>query len=62
MIDWGKVLTSKTVWLGVLMILAACVEFYAGLPPGATWTQVVSGVLTIIIRFLTKDSLINGGK
>ncbi len=57
-ISWGKVLTSKTVWLGVLMIAAGVVEFIAGLPPGATWTQIVSGILAIIIRFLTKDSLL----
>ncbi len=57
-IDWAKVLTSKTVWLGVLMILAAIIEFISGLPAGATWAQITSGILTILVRFLTNDSLL----
>jgi len=56
-IEWGKVLTSKTVWLGVLMILAAVIEYIAGLPAGTTVVQGISGVLAIIVRFLTKDAL-----
>ncbi len=58
MIDWGKVISSKTVWLGVLMILAAVIEFIVGLPAGTSWVQVLSGILTILIRFLTNDSLL----
>ncbi len=58
MIDWGKFLTSKTIWLGVLMILAAIVEYIAGLPSGTSILQAISGCLTIVIRFLTNDSLI----
>ena len=57
MIDWKKVITSKTIWLGVLMIVAALFEYAAGLPPGTTWVQGISGALTIVVRFLTNDSL-----
>lgn len=57
MIDWKKVLTSKTIWLGVLMCVAAIIEYAAGLPAGTSLLQAVSGILTVIIRFLTKDSL-----
>ncbi len=56
-IDWGKVLTSRTVYLGVLMILAAIAEYIAGLPAGTSWAQGISGGLTIIVRFLTRDAL-----
>ncbi len=56
-IEWGKVLTSKTVWLGILMIVAALLEYYNGLPAGTSWGQGIFGALTIVIRFLTKDSL-----
>lgn len=57
-IDWGKVLTSKTIWVGVLMVLAAIVEYIAGLPAGTSIIQAISGCLTIIVRFLTKDAVI----
>ena len=56
-IDWGKTLTSKTIWLGVLMLTAAIVEYYAGLPQGATLIQGISGALTILVRFLTTDAI-----
>ena len=55
---WGKVFTSKTFWLGVLMILAAIVEYVFGLPAGTSWVQALSGILAIIIRFLTNDALV----
>jgi hypothetical protein len=58
MIDWKKVLTSKTVWLGVFMILAAIAEYLAGIPAGTTFIQGLSGVLAIVVRFLTNDSLV----
>ena len=59
MIDWGKVITSKTVWLGVLMVLGAIAEYLAGLPAGTSVAQAISGIFTIIIRFVTSDSLLN---
>ncbi len=61
-IDWGKVLTSKTIWLGVLMGLAAIMEYIAGLPAGTSIAQAIFGGLTIVIRFLTNDALINEEK
>ena len=55
--DWWK---SKTIWLGILMIVAAILEYIGGLPAGTTAIQAVSGVLTIIVRFLT-NTAVNGG-
>ncbi len=57
MIDWSKVITSKTVWLGILMMGAAIAEYIAGLPAGTSVAQGISGILAILVRFLTKDSL-----
>lgn len=57
-IEWGKVLTSKTVWLGVLMVAAAILEYLNGLPVGTSGSQAIFGCLTILIRFLTNDSLL----
>ncbi len=57
MIDWAKVVTSKTVWLGVLMMIAAILEYLAGLPANTSAIQAISGILTILVRFLTNDSL-----
>ena len=59
---WSKILTSKTVWLGVLMCAAAIVEYIIGLPPGTSIAQGIFGALTIIIRFLTNDALIEKGR
>ncbi len=50
-IDWAKVVTSKTIWIGVLMILASLAEYAAGLPAGTSVIQAISGGLTIIVRF-----------
>ena len=52
--------TSKAVWLGILMVLAAILEYAGGLPAGTSVVQAISGVLTIIIRFLT-NTAISGG-
>ncbi len=57
-IDWGKTLTSKTVLLGTLMIAAGIAEYIAGLPPAAPLAQIVSGVLAVVVRFVTNDSLL----
>uniref|UniRef100_A0A6M3JH91 Uncharacterized protein n=1 Tax=viral metagenome TaxID=1070528 RepID=A0A6M3JH91_9ZZZZ len=50
---------SKTNWLGLLMIAAAILEYYIGLPVGTTIAQFAFGVLTIIIRAFT-NTAING--
>ena len=50
-------LKSKTNWLGILMILAAVLEYYNGLPVGTTVAQAAFGVLTIIIRAFTNTSI-----
>lgn len=57
-IFWGKILTSKTIWIGVLMVVAAIVEFIANAPVTMSTVQLISGILAIVIRFLTNDSLI----
>lgn len=49
--------TSKAVWLGVIMCSAAIGEFLAGLPPTAAITQIVSGILTIVARFVTSEPI-----
>ena len=49
--------TSKTIWLGALMILAAIMEYIAGLPAGTSIVQAISGALTIIVRLLTSQSI-----
>lgn len=56
-IDWGKTLTSKTVWLGTLTILIGVIEYLNGVPVGASTGTVLIGIIGIIIRFLTKDSI-----
>ncbi len=57
-IDWGKVLTSKTIWLGMIMLAGAVAEYLSGLPANATVAQAISGILTILVRFMTSDSLV----
>tara|TARA_Y100000310_G_scaffold220623_1_gene222171 strand:- start:2127 stop:2306 length:180 start_codon:yes stop_codon:yes gene_type:complete len=49
--------TSKAVLLGILMILAAVMEYVAGLPVGTTVVQAVSGVLMIVLRIVTKTGV-----
>ncbi len=44
---------SKTLWLGVIMCLGAIAEYIIGLPVGVSITQMISGILTIIARFIT---------
>ena len=60
-IDWGKVFTSKTILIGILMIVAAIVEFIANAPVTMSTIQLVSGIFAIIIRFVTNDSLVIKG-
>lgn len=49
---------SKTLWLGVLVILGGIAEYIAGLPAGVAIPTVIAGVLGVVIRFLTKEGLI----
>jgi hypothetical protein len=57
-IDWGKVISSKTMWLGVLIIAGGIAEYLGNIPAGASIGTIVAGCITIIIRFLTTDSVI----
>ena len=62
-IDWGKVLTSKTLWLNVVAIIIFIVQFAYGeawIPE--TYQALALGVLNMIVRFLTNDALIGNGK
>jgi hypothetical protein len=56
-LDWGKILTSKTIWLGAIMIVAGISEYIASLPAGTSIAQIVFGMSTIIVRLLTKDAV-----
>lgn len=56
-IDWGKTLTSKTIWLGVMVILTGIIEYLNSVPVGASTGTLLIGILGILIRFLTKDSI-----
>ncbi len=58
MIDWGKVLTSKTLWLNVLAIALFIVQFAGGhawIPAEAQ--ALILGVLNMVVRFMTTDAL-----
>ncbi len=48
---------SRTVWLGILMVLCSVAEYILGLPVGTSVTQAISGVLTIIIRTITNQPI-----
>ncbi len=48
---------SKTIWLGILMVVAAVAEYIAGLPSEASITQAISGILAIILRVVTSQSI-----
>ena len=56
-IDWGKVITSKTVWLGIITCLISVLEFIQQNPPNTSVITLIIGILIIILRFLSKDSL-----
>jgi hypothetical protein len=55
-INWGKVFTSKTIWISVFTVIAGIVEYIAT-NSGLSWGMMIVGCLGIIIRFLTSDSL-----
>ncbi len=55
---WGKVLTSKTLWLNIILIILFIVQSAQGqawIP--AQYQFLITGVLTMVVRFLTNDSL-----
>ncbi len=57
-IDWGKVVTSKTLWLNIVAIAIFVVESAQGqvwIPIG--YQALILGVFNMIVRFLTNDSL-----
>ena len=52
-----KWFTSKTLWLGILIVAGGIAEYIAGLPPEASIPTIVAGALSIVIRFLTSQPL-----
>ncbi len=48
---------SKTFWLGILIILGGVIEFLNGLPAGASVGTIISGIITIVIRFYTNTAV-----
>ncbi len=57
-IDWGKVLTSKTLWLNVIGCAIAIIQVLSGEAWFDPKLQVlILGVLNAFVRFLTNDSL-----
>jgi len=55
--NWGKFLTSKTVWVSVLTVIGGVIEFLAGLPVAASGATVALGVLNVVIRYFTTDAI-----
>mgnify|MGYP001613372786 CR=1 FL=1 len=47
--------TSKTLWLGMLIIAGGIAEYISGLPAGVSISTIVAGALSIVIRFLTNQ-------
>ena len=52
-----KWLKSKTLYLGLVAIAGGIVEFVFGLPPGASVSTIVGGILVIIFRFYTNTAI-----
>ena len=50
--SWYK---SKSIILGVLIVIGGIAEYIAGLPVGVSVSTIIAGVSGIIIRFLTKQ-------
>ncbi len=64
MIDWGKVLTSKTLWTNVVMLLIGVVDYIVANNTGFPFIPwqilgLATVVFNMILRFLTNDSLIS---
>jgi len=48
---------SKSLWLGVLIVAGGIAEYISGLPVGVSISTVAAGCLSIIVRFLTSQSI-----
>ncbi len=51
---------SRTLWLGVLQILGGSggiIGFISGLPADASLMFILSGIVTIVLRFLTNQPI-----
>jgi len=58
-IDWGKVLTSKTMWLNAIACIIAIIQALSGEAWFDPKLQVlILGILNALVRFLTNDSLV----
>ncbi len=62
-IDWGKVITSKTLWANVIILALAVLDVIQTQPwvsPAAIVVLLGTVVpcLNIVLRFLTNDALI----
>ena len=58
-IQWGKVITSKTMWLNLIALAIAIVQAVEGQAWIDPKIQVgILAVLNAIVRFLTNDAII----
>ena len=48
---------SRTLWVGVIEIAIAVLTYLAELPPSTTMTAGAAGILTIILRVITKQPI-----
>ena len=48
---------SKGFWLGIIITLGGVAEYLSGLPIEASVSTIVAGVLSVVIRFLTKQPI-----
>ena len=57
-ISWGKVLTSKAIWLNMIACIVAIIQTLAGEAWFDPKLQVlILGILNALVRFLTNDAL-----
>ena len=48
---------SKSLWLGVLIVLGGIAEYLAALPAGVAASTILAGIFTIVARFLTDQPI-----
>ena len=48
---------SKSLWLGVIICAGGVAEYLAGLPAEASISTIIAGVMTVIVRFVTKQPI-----
>ncbi len=63
-IVWGKVLTSKTLWTNVALLLLGVVDYIVANSAGFTFIPwqylgLATVILNLILRFLTNDALVS---